>query len=122
MTMANPWFENPEMFGALYGALVGGGGGTLIGLLGAAAGYCAPQGKFKGLIVGSMALFCFLGLAQLAVGIAALAMHQPYAIWYPMVLAGVIFSLVCGGLLPVLRQRYAEAERRRMEAEDLRGQ
>lgn len=118
--MAEPWFANPDMFGGLYGGIVGGGGGTLIGLLGAFAGYFAPRGKYRGLVVGGMSLFCGLGVVQLLVGITALVTGQPYAIWFPLVLAGTIFALVCGGLIPQLRRQYGLAEQRKMEAEDLR--
>ena len=51
---------------------------------------------------------------------AALIQGQPYGIWYPAVLCGVVFCGVTLGLIPVLRRRYAEAEQRLMEAADLR--
>src|SRR5262245_14035810 len=117
--MSEPWF-NPIWFGALFGAIAGGVGGTLCGLLGAAAGVCAPRGIGRPWIMGGLVLMVLVGLASLAFGLYALAVGQPWAIWYGPVLTGVVLSVVMGGLIPVIRRRYAEAEARRMEATDLR--
>ena len=118
--MSDPWFPDPNMFGAIYGSVVGGVGGSLLGLLGAAAGTLAPQGKGRSWILGSMTAAVGLGVVQLAAGIVALATGQPYGIWYPLLLTGVIFTVVVGALLPVVRRRYDEAEQRRMQAESIR--
>ena len=107
-----PWFDDPNRFGALFGAIVGGGGGTLAGLLGALTGWLAPKGKAKPLIVGGFIFFIAIGVILLFVGIWALASGQPYGIWYPFLLCGIIFTVVCGALLPVILKRYSEAEKR----------
>lgn len=117
--MATPWFD-PNQFGALFGAIGGGVGGTLGGLLGAAAGMLAPKGKGRTLVLGGMFALIGVGLASLGFGVAALAMGQPYGIWYPPTLLGLIFAIVPGSLIPVVRTRYGEAESRRIEAEGLR--
>jgi membrane protein implicated in regulation of membrane protease activity len=67
-----------------------------------------------------MALFIVAGVAHLAVGLAALIARQPYAIWYPFLLFGVICTVVMGPLYPVVRRRYEDAEQRRIDAEALR--
>ncbi len=41
-------------------------------------------------------------------------------IWYALVLIGVILTSVMGGLVPVVRKRYAEAKARRVNAAVLR--
>jgi hypothetical protein len=47
--------------------------------------------------------------------------HQPYAVWYPLVLVGGLSSLLIGTLWPtVIRTAYRQAEIRRLEAEELR--
>ncbi len=115
--MSEPWF-NPNTFGALYGAI--GVGGSLGGLLGAAAGILAPRGKCRTLILGAMVVLVAIGVVQLVLGIIALTSGQPYGIWYPMLLCGVIMTFVIGGLIPVVRMRYAQAEQRRIEAEAIR--
>jgi hypothetical protein len=117
--MNEAWFD-PNTFGAWFGAIVGGGGGTLGGLLGAAAGCLAPRGKGRAAILGGMTLFVVLGVAFLAFGLVALLAGQPYGIWYPPLLCGLIFSIVVGGLIPVVRLRYRQAENRRIDAQSIR--
>lgn len=117
--MNEPWFD-PDVFGAWFGAIVGGGGGTLCGVLGALAGYALPRGKGRRIIPALMAVIAGLGVLMLAVGITALIAGQPYGIWYPLVLCGVIFGGVMGTLLISMRWAIQAAERHRMEAEDLR--
>jgi len=119
MIMAEPWF-NEIWFGTLYGSIVGGGGGSLGGVLGALAGVLAPQGKGRGLILGGMYTMVVFGVLSLVFGLVALFAGQPYGIWFAPVLAGVIFVAVAGGLIPVIRRRYAEAEHRRLEAAAVR--
>lgn len=45
---------------------------------------------------------------------------QPYGVWYPLVLVGVILTVVMGALLPVIRKRYTEVEARRFSGAALR--
>lgn len=117
--MPEPWFD-PNTFGAWYGSIAGGVGGTIGGLLGAAAGSLAPKGIGRSWILGAMTLMVTLGISQLAFGAYAWMVGQPYGIWYGPLLCGFIFTLVIGGLIPVVRQRYREAEERRIEAAGLR--
>jgi hypothetical protein len=118
--MAQPWFSDPNTFGALYGGIVGGVGGTLCGVLGGLAGSLAPKGKGRTWILGIWKAMIAFGGVNLLVGIAALASGQPYAIWYPFLLCGFILSVVMGALYPVLLRRYEEAEQRRIEAASFR--
>ncbi len=119
--MTQPWFH-PMWFGALYGAILGGGGGTLIGVGGAlVGGILAPRAIGRRWVLGAMLCVVLLGLAQLAFGVFALVAGQPYAIWYPPMLCGVLYTIVVGVLIPVIRRRYAQAEARRMDAAALRG-
>src|SRR5438270_155864 len=62
------------------------------------------------------------GVLLLCVGLYALLDGQPYGIWYPLTLAGGLLALICGVLTPIVRKRYAEAEARRLTAEQFRGQ
>jgi hypothetical protein len=117
--MTEPWFD-PIRFGVLYGAIGGSALGVLGGVLGAASGYLAPRGRGRGVILGAFTILLIVGLLHLVVGIYAFISGQPYSIWYPLVLIGVILTAVMGGLLPVVRKRYAEAEARRVNAAVLR--
>ena len=117
--MSEPWFE-PNTFRALYEAIGGGVGGTLMGCFGGLAGYLAPKGKGRRFVLGTMFVLAILGLIQLGIGLVALLTGQPYDIWYPMVLVGGIMTVVIWPLVPVVRHRYTQAEHRRMEAEAIR--
>jgi peptidoglycan/LPS O-acetylase OafA/YrhL len=109
-----PWFDAnayawiPGTMLGLFGALLG----TLMGVLG-------PRGKGRGLLRG---LFAggFVGCSALAVaGVAALALGQPYGVWYGLLLPGVLGVGILLALRPALRRTYEHAEARRMEAHDL---
>lgn len=117
--VSQPWFD-PATFGAWVGALGGGIGGTLAGCLGAAAGIFAPRGRHRRAILGGFAVVAAAGGASLVLGIAALALGQPYAIWFPPLLPGVVLGGVGGALIPAVRRAYERAERRRLDAAGLR--
>lgn len=113
-----PWFS--DRTGIMIGAFGGAGVGLLGGAIGVAGGLLAPKGKGRGLVLGMMVAGIICGVICLIAGITALILDQPYAIWYPLTMLGAIPTGVMGGLLPVMRQRYAQAEQRRMDADDLR--
>lgn len=113
-----PWFSTETS--ALVGGIGGAAVGVLGGCLGAAAGVLAPKGKGRGFVLGTMMACAVLGVCLLIAGIFAVSTGQPYGVWYPLVLLGAIMTGVLGGLIPVVRKRYAEAEQRRLDADDLR--
>lgn len=119
--MAEPWTD-PNMFGAYAGAILGGGGGTLVGLWGALGGTLAPRGKAKPFVLGMGVVLACAGAILAGVGIYAWVAGQPYGIWYPLTLGGVVIALITGILMPIVRKRYAEAEARLLAAEQFRGQ
>src|SRR5688572_14343101 len=113
--MAEPWFDE-NTFGALFGAIAGGGLGTLGGLWGALSGTLAPQGRGRAFVLGFGWLLAGLGVLLLGFGLYALVDGQPFHIWFWPCQVGLVVIVVVGGLIPVVRQRYAEAEARRMQA------
>lgn len=119
--MADPWF-NENLFGALFGAIGGSLGGILGGGWGAMVGLFAPQGKGRAWLIGTGWAIVGAGGLSLAFGLFALAAGQPYAIWYPPCLLGLVLAGVVGVLMPVVYKRYAGAEARRVQAEEFRGQ
>ncbi|MFK7777850.1 MAG: hypothetical protein QM501_06965 [Gimesia sp.] len=119
MIMDTVWFD-PNTFGAWFGTIVGGGGGTLCGLLGALCGVLSPRGKGRKIILGGMGVFVAIGLIFVVTGIVALLTGQPYAIWYPFVISGIVFSVVNGVLIPVVRKNYEVAENRKIAADSIR--
>lgn len=55
----------------------------------------------------------------LILGVLALIYHQPYGVWYSLILPGLIGLVVLGSLTPVAIMRYRQADLRKMQARDL---
>jgi hypothetical protein len=118
--MSQPWFD-PQQFGMYFGAIGGGVGGSLAGMLGAITGILAPRGRGKVPVIAAWVLFMLAGTLSLALGVVALVSGQPYGIWYPLLLVGVILEGVCTPLLfAVVLPVYRMAEARKLAAEEIR--
>ena len=89
------WFSDRTM------AWVGAIGGTFIGLWSGLLGFLASRGKARVFVLGSVAALIVIGIAALAAGFAAIAARQAYAIYYPLLLIGVILVIVYGRLLAI---------------------
>ena len=113
-----PWWTDQQA--GLIGGIAGSGLGILGGIIGTLAGIFAPQGKCKGLVFGLCFFAIGVGVFCLITGLVALILGQPYGVYYPLLLIGILGTAVVGGITPVIRMRYREADNRRLEAEDLR--
>lgn len=102
------------------GGLVGGLGGGILGCLGALVGVLGGLGKARRLVMGLLGLILAAGAAGLVVGVAALARAQPYEVFYPPLIVGIVGTLVPLFTLRTLRRRYQDREMRRMQALDAR--
>jgi hypothetical protein len=98
------------------GGVVGAVVGSAVGLLGALIGTLCALGWGRSLVLGLLAALAVFGAASVAVGLAALALGQPYAVWYPMLLGGGIPLVLALGLRGSVRRRFDEAELRRRAA------
>jgi hypothetical protein len=103
MILADAWWtgETAGWIGAIGGSLLG-IAGALIGGLGSLFVY---RGKGKRTVLG---LMCFLVAACIGVftlGIVALVLGQPYAVWYPCLLLGLVGTIVPGCLIPLILAR-----------------
>ena len=58
------------------------------------------------------------GLCSLVAGVVALVLRQPYMVYYPLLLLGIISTAVSTSCIRAFRKRYEEAELRRMSAID----
>jgi hypothetical protein len=114
MTMVEPWF-NPNLYAWIPGTLYG----CTCGVLGGMAGWLAPRGKARGLVLGAWWLMLAVAVAFLAAGLVAFFSGQPYGVWYGLALPGVIGLIVLGGNLPTIRRAYRAAEMRRIESKDM---
>ncbi len=101
------------------GGLVGGVLGTILGGMGGLIGWLAAAGKARRLVLGMLKAMLVIGVAALLLGGFALLRSQPYAVYYPLLLVGLISSVVPGVLLRNVQKRYEELELRKMRAMDV---
>lgn len=102
------------------GGWVGAGVGIVGGLFGSAMGLLIPRGKGRSFMIPAHVAITFAGVAMLIVGVIALAMSQPFHVYFPLLLCGGITAISLGCLLPVTLNGYRASERRRMDACSLR--
>lgn len=98
--------------------LLGAIGGSLIGLWGAMIGVVSSRGKARRFVLGSTTALLVIGIVSLGMGVAALAASQPYAVYYPLLLIGIILVAVMGRLRRSLAARYEQLELKRMQSMD----
>jgi hypothetical protein len=101
--------------------LIGGIGGSVIGCFGALLGLLASKGKARNFVLTTMKIFIGLGILLTIAGFVAVVLKQPYAVWYALLLPGVILTLVFSLNLPSIQRRYDELEIRRMTSIDTMG-
>ncbi len=101
--------------------LIGGIGGSVIGCLGALIGCLAGTGKARRFVLSLTKILIGLGILLTIAGIVAVVLQQPYAVWYPLLLAGVVLTSVLGINLRSIKRRYDELEIRRMTSIDATG-
>jgi hypothetical protein len=101
--------------------LFGGIGGSVIGFFGGLLGLLASIGKARNFVLTTMKMFIALGILLTIAGFVAVVSSQPYAVWYALLLPGVILTLVFSLNLPSIQRRYDELEIRRMTSIDATG-
>ena len=101
--------------------LIGGIGGSVIGCFGALLGVLASKGKARTFVLTTTKIFIVLGILLTIAGFVAVVSGQPYAVWYALLLPGVILTLVFSLTLPSIQRRYDELEIRRMTSIDATG-
>jgi hypothetical protein len=89
-------------------------------LLGALVGTLAGIGNARRFVLALTAVVAVAGAASLLVGVVALLLQQPYAVYYPLLLGGILGMAIFGGQIPLLRRRYEQIELRKMAAMDVR--
>lgn len=115
-----PWFD--EQTAGLVGGLLGAGVGTVFGGIGGGVGGpLAAMGKARAFVLGIFYFGLAVGVGLAITGLAALVMGQPWWVWMSFLLPGVVSAGVMGGLLPVVKMRYRQAEQRKLDAQNFRG-
>ncbi|MDY6913533.1 MAG: hypothetical protein SVT52_03645 [Planctomycetota bacterium] len=112
LAVAGQWWSDRT------GGAVGGTLGATVGLLGAMVGVLCSLGRGRAFVLALMKVMIAVGAAGLVIGVVAVIQSQPYAVYYPLLLCGVIAVAVFGGLLGVVRRRFEQLELRKMSAMD----
>jgi hypothetical protein len=98
--------------------IIGGVGGALIGCLGALIEWLAVRGKAQRFVVNAVRVLIGAGVAFLLGGLVAVALRQPYELWYALLLLGVLVVVIFPFRLRRYQNRYREFELRRMTSMD----
>jgi len=103
------------------GGLVGGITGSVIGFIGFIIGISCWLGIARKLCFSLLGLMFAFGVISLVMLLVALFFSQPYAVYYPLLLMGVL----CVPLPPLsfytgIKQRYEQIELRKMHAMDIK--
>ena len=107
------WFSNRNA------GLLGGIGGALLGIWGALIGVLSSRGKARHFVLGSAKALFVIGIASVVGGVAAVATAQPYAVYYPLLLIGIILVFVFGKMRGNLSARYEQLEMKKMQSMDV---
>jgi len=112
LAAAGAWWTDRQggLLGGVFGCVIGGLGG-LLGLLGG-------RGKARRFVIGSLRAMAIAGAALLVSGVVAVVRHQPYGVYYPLLLAGGLLTVLGTLMAPVVRRRYRQMELRKMQAMD----
>jgi hypothetical protein len=98
--------------------LLSGAAGTVLGLTGALIGLLTFIGRGRRVAFTLLALMLMAGVCSLAGGTLAYSRSQPDFIYYPLLLIGVIGTLLPLALFGTVRARYEDIELARLEAMD----
>jgi hypothetical protein len=96
-------------------------GGVVIGVLGGLIGWLASKEKARAVVIAVLVGLTVVGGVLALSGVVALAQHQPYPVWYPLVIGAVLLLTVCPYNLRLLRKRWVQVELRRMASLDASG-
>ena len=113
---AGEWFD--ARTGHFYGGWAGAFWGCFAGLIGILAGILAPRGKGRRLVLGMITFVGLAGVIHLVIGVLALCLGQPYHVWYPLILLGVIFVPLSPYIFFMIRKQYEQTELRKLQALD----
>ena len=69
-------------------------------------------------MLGSATILLLVGIGSLVIGVAALASAQPYAVYYPFLLIGILLVALMAVLRRTFSMRYEQLELKRMQSMD----
>jgi hypothetical protein len=98
---------------------IGGLGGAFLGCFAGLIEWLAMRGKAGRFVVLASKLVIGIGAVAIVAGCVALVLRQPYAVWYPLLLVGVLSVGILFARLRRYRVLFREMELRRMSSMDL---
>ncbi len=116
-SVAGEWFSS--RMGGMAGGILGSLAGIYGGLVGGLSGFLVPRGKGRRWITGLFIFGAIMGVLQLAFGLTALILGQPWHVWYPFVLVGGLLAVILTSSLLSINKAYAQVELRKMQALDM---
>lgn len=115
----DPLASSGQWFGTDTGAWIGAVAGSAVGFWGAVIGLLAGRGRARVFVTSSVNVLLLAGVLGTAAGLFALMGGQPYAVYFPLLLIGVIILAVFGALRGNLTARYEHLELQKMQAMDV---
>ena len=102
-----------------YGWIAGVALGLMGAVFGSLAGILGPAGKARHLVMGLGLVILVVCVLMLGCGMAAWFFDCGWGMYYPLLLAGGIGTLLFAFMLPLTAARYRQAETRRIAAADM---
>ena len=90
----------------------------MLGCLGGLLAWLASKGRAQSFVLLTLKVLIALGVLSLAAGFLAMALRQPYGVWFVPLLLGVILLAILPSRLKQYQKLYTDAEMRRMTAID----
>lgn len=100
------------------GGWIGGIAGSVLGCLGSLLAVLAAKGKCRVFVVTTSKALIGLGIASTLVGLWALSVGQPYAVWFPLLLLGILLESILFVRLRQYQKTYEDLEMRKMVSMD----
>ncbi len=98
--------------------LIGGLGGAMLGILGGIVGIVGGSKRRYRLALQLLNVMWIVSAVALAAGLIGVFAGQPYAVYYPLLLLGLVGTIIPLGVSRCVRQRMQQDELRKMQSLD----